>query len=308
MYKALNNWKVVILSLLGATTFWFFNALNKNYDARISYPIEFVFDRDSVVVMEPLPETVVIDVSSGGWNLLRKTFWFNVTPVQIELENPTDIGYYTRSSLMPIVEEQLSELDINFMITDTLHINIEEKKRKKIALTVDSLGIDLAKNHRITSAIQVVPDSVQVIGPKSFMDTIGQHFEIKLDIRDISKKFSRDIRIAIPDSELITTRPEEVKVSFDVSRFERLSVEVEVKPEGFPDDSSVYLADNKTRIFYTVSQSVGKGFGAEDFNLIADFEMLNESDSTVTTTLVDHPEQAIEIDIIPERLKVTHAQ
>ncbi len=115
MLKAFNNWKVVLLSIIGATTFWFFNALNKDYDARISYPIEFQFDRDSVVIMQPLPTTLSIDVSSGGWNLLRKTFWFNVTPIQIVLENPTEIGFYTRNSLMPIVSDQLDELKINYL-------------------------------------------------------------------------------------------------------------------------------------------------------------------------------------------------
>ena len=68
------NWKVILLSIIGAATFWFFNALNKNYDARISYPLSFSFDRDSVIVVEPLAEEVKIDVTSGGWNLLRKTF------------------------------------------------------------------------------------------------------------------------------------------------------------------------------------------------------------------------------------------
>lgn len=308
MYKVFNNWKVIILSLLGATTFWFFNALNKDYDARISYPIEFVFDEDSVVVMKPLPSAVVIDVSSGGWNLLRKTFWFNVTPVQIALDNPTEIEFYTRSSLKPIIEEQLSELNINYLVTDTVFINIEKKKSKYVKLEVDSLAIDLAKNHRITSPIHIVPDSAQMIGPKSFIDTVGQAYKLAPDISDISKTFNRDIRINVPNEKLIRTVPEEVRITFEVERFERLSVDVEVEPINFPEDSSVYLKSEKIQIFYTVSQSDKRNFHPDEFELTADLTMLNEADSTVLAILVYHPEEAIEIDVIPENLKVIYAE
>ena len=39
-----SKWRVVALCILGATTFWFFNALNKQYATRINYPIEFLYD------------------------------------------------------------------------------------------------------------------------------------------------------------------------------------------------------------------------------------------------------------------------
>lgn len=295
-----------MLSLLGATTFWFFNALNKNYDARISYPIDFVFDRDSVVVMEPLAEAVVIDVSSGGWNLLRKTFWFNVTPIQIYLENPTEIGFYTRSSLLPIIEDQLSELQINFVVTDTVFINIEQKKAKYLTVAVDSLQIDLAKNHRITSPIAVVPDTIQVIGPKSYIDTLQQTYQLTPDVGDISKRFNRDIPISLPNNRLMKSIPDEVRIAFDVQRFERLSIEVEVAPVNFPEDSSMFLEKHNTLIFYTVSQAAERNFQPEDFEVIADLEQMNELDSMISLELITHPPQAIEIDIIPATLKVTH--
>jgi hypothetical protein len=41
--------KVVVMCLLAATTFWFLNALNKDYSTRITYPVRFEYD-DSVYV------------------------------------------------------------------------------------------------------------------------------------------------------------------------------------------------------------------------------------------------------------------
>lgn len=308
MLKAFNNWKVVLLSIIGATTFWFFNALNKDYDARISYPIEFQFDRDSVVIMQPLPTTLSIDVSSGGWNLLRKTFWFNVTPIQIVLENPTEIGFYTRNSLMPIVSDQLDELKINYLATDTIYINIERKRQKKVALFIDSLGIDLAENHRITSPISLVPDSVILVGPQSFYDTLGTSHQVWIESRGISSNFNREIDVKLRGGRLTSSIPDQVRIQFQVDKFERRSIQIPIEKENFPEDSSVVLSTDFVQIFYTIQQSKEEDYSTRDFAITADLHMLDRADSTVLAILVYQPEEAMDIDVIPENIKVIHVR
>ncbi|MFY0607869.1 MAG: hypothetical protein JXR10_14215 [Cyclobacteriaceae bacterium] len=304
MFKTNNNWKVVLLSILGATTFWFFNALNKDYDARISYPVAFEFDRDSVVVMEPLASTLKIDVSSGGWNLLRKTFWFNVTPIQIVLENPTEIGFYTRNSLLPLVKDQLSELRINQLITDTVYINIERKRSKKVALSIDSLKIDLADNYRITSPIKLTPDSITLIGPQSFYDTLGRSYEILVTSKGISSDYDRDLDIAIAKHRLIQSQPRQVTAEFSVEKFIRASIEVSLETINFPQDSSLAPAQPTVQIFYTIAESDDDKFSESDFAVTADLLMMNVKDSTVMSMLMYYPEEAMDIEVIPENIRV----
>src|SRR5690606_302183 len=123
----------------------------------------------------------------------------------------------------PIIEDQLSELQINFVVTDTVFINIEQKKAKYMTVAVDSLQIDLATNHRITSPIAVVPDTTQVTGPKSYIDTLQKTYQLTPDVGDISKRFNRDIPISLPNNRLMKSIPDEVRIAFDVQRFERLS-------------------------------------------------------------------------------------
>ncbi len=306
MLKTFNNWKVVLLSIVGATTFWFFNALNKDYDARISYPIVFEFERDSVVVMEPLASTLDIDVSSGGWNLLRKTFWFNVTPIQIVLENPTEIGFYTRNSLLPLVTDQLSELKINYLITDTVFINIERKRSKKVALFIDSLKIDLADNYRITSPIKLSPDSITLIGPKSFYDTLLSTYEIAIPSRGISSDYDREIDIPINNKRLVRTRPEQINAVFEVEKFTRESIDIPIETINFPKDSSLILAQKIVQIFYTVAESDNNKFDQNDFAVTVDLNMLTPKDSTVMSILVYYPEEVMDIEVIPENIKVVN--
>lgn len=304
MYELLNNWKVVLLSLGGATTFWFFNALNKDYNAVISYPVEFQFARDSVVIMEPLPSTVTIDVSSGGWNLIRNTLFFNVVPIQIELENPTEIGFFTRSSLFPMIIDQLEGLEVNYMVTDTLYIDIEKKKRKWVIPKIDSLAISLEKNYRITSSIQMNPDSVELIGPESFIDTLGTQYVFKLNEKELDDPFSKSIDIYNPKKSLIKSYPEHIDVAFNVEKFERLELNLNVEPVNFPIDSSVFLKNSQVMVSFTVPSAKKEDFRASDFAITADLAMLNKRDSSILAILIYYPEQAIEVELSPEQLKV----
>lgn len=297
-----------MLSLIGATTFWFFNALNKNYDARISYPIEFQFDRDSVVIMKPLQSTVSIDVSSGGWNLFRKTFWFNVTPVQVPLENPTEIGFYTRASLQPLVSDQLSELKINYLVTDTVYIDVEQKKSRWVKLYVDTLEVDLAENHRMISAVSIDPDTVKLIGPASFIDTLGMDFKLHIPTRGITNTYNRDVEIQLGGGKLTSSIPLETRVKFEVEKFERQSIEIAIEMESFPQDSSVVLSNKTVQVFYTIASSNKEEFTQSDFAITADMKMMDKSDSTVMVILVYHPEEAIEIEVIPENIKIKNAR
>lgn len=304
MYNLLNNWKVVLLSLAGATTFWFFNALNKDYNAVINYPISFLFDQDSVLVMEPLPSAVTIDVSSGGWNLIRNTLFFNVTPIQIELENPTEISYFTRSSVFPLITDQLEGLLVNYMVTDTLHINIEKKKTKLLRLDVDSTKISLDEGYRITSSIKTGVDSIQLIGPESFIDSLSNTFFISPDEDNIDDPYDQSVDIFIPNKSLITSIPEKSQITFEVEEFEQIQLVLEVEAVNFPEDSSVFLVEKTVTINFTVPSSAKEDFSPSDFAITADLAMLDEYDSSVFAMLIYYPEEAIELEVKPEAVKI----
>ena len=284
------NWKVVALCVVGATTFWFFNALNKEYATRINYPVEFVFDREGVVVVEELPDEVGIVISGGGWNLLRKTAWFNLNPIQVLLENPTSQKYITKSALSSIIADQLNEVRLNYVVNDTLFLDIEPKETKQVAIAIDSAGISLEKGFRIVSPIQVEPDSVLFIGPASFISQLADSILLDLPYEQLNESFDDLVDLTFMESEQIQVEPESISVAFDLAQFVRVERRVPIRPINFPADSSVFLKDTTALVSFMVRQDMVERGQQAGIVLTADLRQSSSEDSTVSLKIETVPE------------------
>lgn len=304
--KILGNWKVVLLSFLGATTFWFFSALGKDYNSRIKYPIHFVFDQDSLIVVKPLPEYVDIDVSGGGWDLFRESFWFGSDPIVIELENPAAIRYLTRPTILPIITEQLNSYRINFLFTDTLFIDIDRKVSKLVNLRIDSTTISMDRDYRIISPVILSPDTAIISGPTSFIDTLKSDFYIKLDAENIDKAFDRFVKLGLPESMRIESTPSTVNVKFEVDQFDNLELSAKVEMQNFPADSSVFVTNPNVTVRFVVQRQLREDYFANDFKVVVDYNLINKSDSTAPAIVVFHPENVMEVETIPDSLSISY--
>jgi len=303
--KLINNWKVVLFSVMGATTFWFFNALNKDYSALIKYPIEFVMDKDSVVIIEPLPTDIEIDVSSGGWNIFRQTLLISVSPILLELDNPSEIRYLTRSTLYPLVVDHFSDLSINYLLTDTLKINVERKMYKGVKLKIDSANIPLADGFRIISPIHLFPDTALISGPESVINYLESEYYLSVSETQLNADFVATVEVALPFEEFMSAIPETVTVSFKVDRFEMGRIQVPVEKVNFPLDQFIDLKDSVITISYLVQRSNKERVKPAQFNVTVDYKLM-QPDSTITPIVIFYPEEVTEVSLITKTLAVVN--
>lgn len=301
-----SNWKVVALCVLGATTFWFFNALNKDYATRINYPIQFVYEDSGTVVTNPLPEKVSMVVSGGGWNLLRKTLWFNATPIQIALDNPTYQKYITKSSLNTVINDQLTELRLNYVVTDTLFVSIERQLTKKVRVKVDSAALALADNIRLSGPIQLQPDSVLFTGPQSFIDGLADSVVVYVPEEDISGAYAGTIELSALKTPVVQIEPQAVEVNFPTEVFLRQTRQVAIRAINLPENKNIQLKDTVVQLSFTVSQNKLESLPPGSFNVLADFTEYNATDSTISLKLGAFPAVAENVSIQPLKTRVIY--
>lgn len=210
------------LCIFAATIFWFFNALNKNYSATISFPLQFDYDQKRYMSVKELPGEVQINVSGMGWDLFRRSFGLKVPSLVIPLERPADVKKIVGSTLSPVFSSQLEGVQINFVLTDTLFIAIDYIAQRHLAVHIDSVIKNLRPGYMITSPVTIDPDTIQLEGPQSRLNEFDKVVSLPFIPKNIDENFNETIDIIIPNGELIKKNPEQLRVKFTVDKIARV--------------------------------------------------------------------------------------
>lgn len=297
-----SNLRVMLLCFFAATTFWFFNSLNENYSTTIKYPLEFVYDKEQYMAVEPLPDNVQINVSGLGWNLLRNSMGIKVSPLEIPLESPSEVKKIVGSTMPGLITDQLDEFQLNYVLTDTLFVNIDFKVSKRFPLAVDSAAIDTEENYRIVSQIKHMPDSVELTGPSKMIEALPDTIWVRPPQQEIDDNYMEDIAINIPNGNLIKRNPPTVNVAFEVEEF---IVKETVQPLRIKNISDkAYIEKEEITLTYKVRASLAEEVNESAIKVVADFKQMNRNDSTIVPRLDSIPAQIIDVEIDTTRIKV----
>jgi hypothetical protein len=253
------NWKAVVLCIFAATIFWFFNALNKTYTTNVSFPLQFDFDSKIYVPVKALPEKVRINVTGNGWDLFKRSAGVKITPLEIPLERPSEIKKIIGSTLPVYFSSQMNGLQINFVITDTLYVDLEPRVGRRISLTMDSLHYNLKKGYLLTSEIEITPDSVYLEGPMRLINRFKEPVPLQLRQRNIDENFNEEVEIEIPSSDVIRRNPPTVVVKFNVEKAIIVEDSIAIAFENVPP-SVAEVEERKIPVTLEIPESEMKNF------------------------------------------------
>ncbi len=300
------NAKTIFLCLVTAFIFWFFNSLNNEYTTRLDYPVAFNFNKDSLISKTDLPSQISINVTGGGWNLLRKTIGFSVEPLKINLESVPVQSYLTEFSLLTLASDQLEELTVNYIISDTIFVDIDVKSEKSFKVYVDTSSLSLAKNHLVVSDISISPDSIKLVGPQSEINAIGEVLNLVIPDTDIDDNYDETIPVSLSTQPKITSYPEKVEVTFSVEPFVTYQRKVKIERLNFPDKKVFLLSNASANLSAYLPASKVEELDTMNIIAVADYEKLNMQDSTIILKPQRLPEYIIQLEFEDPSVKIIY--
>lgn len=298
--------KVVILCFIAATTFWFLNALNKDYSTRLLYPVNFIYDDSTYIATRPLPDKIALNVSGYGWNLLRKSVLPGANPLQFTISAPLRTHYLTGITMLPSVTEQLEEIRVNYIMDDTLFFDFDRRVSKQIDLRIDSSNLGLAENYRVTSPITLEPSSITFEGPAALINKLPNEIYIDLPTQDIDEDYNETLPVDYIQNSLITSDVSRVRVQFAVSPFVKEVQRVPVQTVNFPEKNSPALTAPEAELQYWVRQEDANKARLQDFRVIAHYDTYNPKDSTVQLSVIMRPGFAREVTPVSPTMKLRY--
>ena len=298
--------KIVILCIIGATIIWFLSALNKTYTTVIKCPIELSYENEGTIEVINPPRNIQVNVSGVGWDLLKQSLSFRRDPLLISVESPIETKRIAGYTIQPLISQHLSSLNLNFVVTDTLYFDIQRLQKKKLFVYLDSTKVSLKRFHQIISPLNVSPDSVTITGHESLIKTLNDTLTIHLPQDEIDNNYSEKIYIDNFDLSLVSFSPSEIDISFGVSRYVNHSTELEIELVNFPMDSAAYIESGIARLHFVIQEELEDNFLKEEFLIIADFNNINQLDSTVRIEVISYPNYVQDIKLDTALFKVRY--
>jgi hypothetical protein len=283
------NWKAIVLCIFAATVFWFLNALNKTYTTNLRFPLAFEYDRQSFVPVRTLPRDVRLNVTGNGWNLFRRSAGVKIPPLEIQLERPMEVKKIVGSALFGSFSNQLEGLDINYVLTDTLYVDLEPKAGRWITLKLDSAALKLKKGFGLASFISILPDSVFVEGPKRLITTLSEPLQLSIPFRNIDEHFMEDVEVILPSSDYVKRNPPTVAVMFNVEKLVTVSDSADLVIHNLP--SNVWPVIGREKIPYTanIPQNMMYQFKADSVKAVLDLKKLPRGERFLLPSLSGLP-------------------
>jgi hypothetical protein len=265
------NWKAVVLCIFAATVFWFFNALNKSYSATLSFPLFFDYNHEEYVPTRALPQTIRLNVTGIGWNLFRRSVGVKVPPLVIPLDKPSDVKKIVGSTLPALFANQLSDFQINFVMTDTLRLAIEPKAQRIVTLKLDMSAL-LKEGYALVSPIHITPDSVSLEGPQRLIKNLHDSVYLRIPQRKIDENFKEAVVVDFQNDETIKSQPASVDVTFQVDKLIKKEDSVTLELINTPKHARPLIERKKITCTLAIPETMLKFYKVDSIRAVVDLE------------------------------------
>lgn len=298
-----NNWKAVALCIFAATVFWFLNALNKTYTTNLKFPLTFEYDRQNFVPVKTLPGDIRLNVTGNGWNLFRRSAGLRIPPLEISLERPVETKKIIGSTLPAFFSNQLEGLEINYVLTDTINVDLEQKAGRWVSLKLDTAKLKLKKGYGLASFVSIMPDSIFIEGPKPVINTIHEPLDIVLPFKNIDEHFMEDVEVQMSSLEFLKRNPATVAVMFNVEKLITVNDSIQLVIKNLPSSVWPVIGRKRIPVTYVIPQNMLDQYHADSVKAILDLKKLPKGERMVLPEVSGLPPFSYAVAIDSVRVK-----
>jgi len=307
--RKLSNIKVVVLCVAAATTFWVLNALNKdNYSTIVDYPVQWEYDQKNYIPVKPLLQSIQIQISGNGWDLLRKYFNISGTAYPILLQSPAEKKYLLSADLKRSLGEFITPTQLENVLGDTIRYQIDRIVTKTLRPVLDSLSYSFDKNIALEGKVNFIPDQLEITGPSSVLEAFEGNYPVALNASKINSNFSGKVPLTVdePLAPLIQLKQKEIQVSFSVLSYLEGNKRLKIKKINFPSNVKISNEELIPVLSYLIEESDLPQLKDLQFEAVLDYRKRNRTDSTLQIEVSPNPRFLKEVRISPPQIKLKY--
>tara|TARA_R110002051_G_scaffold68564_8_gene123684 strand:- start:2512 stop:3477 length:966 start_codon:yes stop_codon:yes gene_type:complete len=284
--------KVFLIFLLCASLAWLINKLSQTYTSNTTFNITYVNIPSEFLLANTPKKELQVRLKAVGFQFLG----YHLKPKEIQLDvskvmHKDDSYYLTADQIRIQLEAQLNNYStLTDFDSDIIYFDFTSLKTKKVPVKA-MLELTYAANHILEGQIVIQPDSIQISGPKSQIDTINVIETDLLKIDDLDNSFSKDVALKLPKQLNGTTFSNDfVRVIGNVVKFSELVIKVPVTVINLPPNVKVRTFPEIVEVRCQGTLERLKELEVKDFEVVADYSNFSsETGNRLSVILKQYP-------------------
>ncbi len=272
---------VFLFFVFVATIFWFLSALNRNYISDIQYPVRYTNLPAGKVLVNDLPGNLSLKVSGHGYTLLRHRLSKQLLPLIFDvnsfalssIEDTVNQSFYVLSRVAQnkIAGQLSNEIQILEIQPDSIVFVFSDIARRKLPVK-PMLDLQFERQFMVKGKITATPDSVEVEGPKSVIDTMQFAYSAMTRIGNIRGTVEKSLEFRELDQ--VRYGEKKINVRIPAEQFTESSIKIPIVPVNVPEGLTLKLFPAEITLFYMVALSDYERISAANFTAVADYSLL----------------------------------
>jgi hypothetical protein len=303
----------VFLSCLSLTIFfWLLNALGNKYTTTIIVDVEYKNNPKNYVILNDLPNQLLVNVSGLGFDLLGYQLKFNKHPLMIDLLdvkglkrlNNTVNSTVDFSIYRSFISNELgNQIEVNHLSPEKVDVLLD-KQVSKLVVVKPVLFIDFKSQYQLNGDVKINPKLVNITGPKSILDTLKAVYTETIKYTGLDKTISSKAPFnKIHKQDHLSFDINEVVVFIPVDKFTESSINIPINYVNVPDSIELKAIPSEVHLKFMTPLSKLSKLTPSKFNVSVDYLKVSEKYSKLKVNLTKYPNYLTSITIKPSKVE-----
>lgn len=303
----------MFLSCLCLTIFfWLLNALGNTYSTTIVVDVEYKNNPKNFVILNDLPNQLFVNVSGLGFDLLGYQLKIEKQPLVIDLLDVKGLNKLNNSFNSTIdfsvyrsyISNELgNQIEVNQLSPEKVDVLLDQQANKLVVIK-PILSLDFENQYQLDGNVKVKPAVVNVIGPKTVLDTLQAVYTEDIIYNGLEKTITHEA--------LFNKQHKLQRLSFDLSKvivfvpvekFTESSVNIPINYINVPDSIELKAIPNEVQIKFMTPLNKISNITESKFNVNVDFNNVNDKYGKLKVNLSVYPNYLKSIIIKPSKVE-----
>ncbi|GAB4295310.1 MAG: hypothetical protein Kow0098_17580 [Ignavibacteriaceae bacterium] len=294
------NLHIIIISVLFSVVLWGSISLSDDYYATVELPLRLINFPEGFTTGSDIPETISIKVKGRGWKLVSMSLG---SESDFRVSVNSDTGWKTASLPNYLSDNNWlsSDMQVIDIIPDSIAFYIEPVINRTLPVSPE-LDLKFRSGYGLATPVKIIPDSVEVYGPKSKLQKLTSVSTESITLPDLDRYTQQYVNLQ--GTRGMVYENNQVSVILDVQRIvDKQFDDIKIEVSGVPPDKEVILLPNRISIGLQGGIEILGKLKNSDFIANLQFNAIVMDTIGSVKPSVDVPDNTRLLYIKPERLR-----